>query len=109
MDPFWRASVLFLTTLVYLFIGAGIFSVLEGHYEEVTKSNVNKTVSDFLSKHKSVSMQELLEVLHEIRKSDDMGVSADDVIEGTYHNRWDVVNAFYFCVTTITTIGKYKS
>ncbi|XP_072027708.1 uncharacterized protein [Amphiura filiformis] len=105
MDPLWRALILFLTCIVYLFVGAGIFSVLEGHYEKVTKTDINQTIFDFLSKHKDVEVNELLTVVHKLHDAFHSGVNADEVVEGTYHNRWDVVNAFYFCVTTITTIG----
>ncbi len=109
MDPLWRAVLLFLTCITYLFVGAGIFSVIESHHEQVTKVNVNKTLYDFLSKHKDVEASELLQVVHELHDAFHSGVNADEVVENTYHDRWDVVNAFYFCVTTITTIGKFKT
>lgn len=105
MEPLWRSILLFIICLVYLFVGAGIFSLLESHEEQVIRVSVNNTINEFLTNHPEVSMSELKMVLEAINDAAYMGIDAEDVAEKSYHNQWDVVNAFYFCASVITTIG----
>ena len=106
MEPLWRSILLFIICLVYLFIGAGIFSLLEFNEEQVIRVSVNNTINEFLTNHPEVSMSELKMVLEAINDAAYMGIDAEDVAEKSYHNQWDVVNAFYFCASVITTIGE---
>ena len=124
MESKWRILVLFLACMCYLFVGAFVFSFIEGTEEETTRASLNTNIRTFLEDHPSVAFEDLRELLMSLKQAGDRGISPDQVlainsnasgppssewrrIEKPARKNWDVANAFFFSATVVTTIGMF--
>ena len=85
--------------MIYMLLGAAIFSALESENEKTLMAKYHAIFRKFEVENNvtSVAMQKLIAVHQEACL---LGVSPDDV------QKWDYAGAFYFVGTVITTIGK---
>lgn len=90
--------------LVYLFIGAGLFILLESSYQSQLDEQARTTLENSKNKMriKNVTEEELLELEKAIEEALDIGV----IGSRTFLKNWDFANSFFFCGNVITTIGK---
>ena len=87
--------------LVYMVIGAGVFSALELSNEMSLKRYYYSIFESFAKKH-NLSESALSVLLSSQKEACMLGVALDQ------HNKWDFAGSFYFTGTVITTIGKYN-
>ncbi|XP_018417657.1 PREDICTED: potassium channel subfamily K member 1-like [Nanorana parkeri] len=101
-------ALLFLLLLVsyvlYLVIGAFIFSTLEQPYENQLREKVESLWDDFLQNHPCLSEEKLEDFLRKALLVKSFGVSVLRNISG-FEVRWDFVSSLFFAGTTLTTIG----
>ena len=120
MKRHWKVALLFTFCMIYLFLGAFLFSHIEGFHEEQTRAKLNNSIAIFIDQHPGVSYTDLIELLLSIKDAADQGIAPDlmlaqhnDSIQGMWVERpvarrnWDLPNAFFFSTTVITTIGMY--
>ncbi len=67
MKRYGRIILLFSASAVYLSIGAGIFTLIEGPHEMRTRQELNRTIEQFMKDNPSLSMADLAEFLREVR------------------------------------------
>ena len=85
--------------LLYMIIGAGVFSVLELENEARLKQHYYSIFDEF-AKRNNLSSTALSTLLSSQKDACMLGVNV-----GQY-NKWDFTGSFYFTGTVITTIGK---
>ena len=85
--------------LLYMIIGAGVFSALELGNEMKLKDHYYY-IFDSFSKKNNLSSTALSELLASQQEACLLGVALDS------YNKWDFAGSFYFTGTVITTIGK---
>ena len=95
-------QLLVLTTLLllYMIIGAGIFSALEQQNEEKLKTYYKDVFYTF-AKDNNLSSSAITHLLKSHREACLLGVGINQI------NKWDFTGSFYFTGTVITTIGKF--
>ncbi|KAM4690040.1 potassium channel subfamily K member 1-like [Rhinophrynus dorsalis] len=103
-----RRALLFLLLLLcyvlYLVLGAFIFSILEQPHEDSLRVEVESMWVDFLDDHPCLSEEMLGEFLRKTLLVKSFGVSVLRNISG-YEVKWDFVSSLFFTGTTLTTIG----
>ncbi|XP_028331299.1 potassium channel subfamily K member 1-like [Gouania willdenowi] len=89
--------------VLYLVIGAGIFSAIELPYESQLLREVRAARRDFLSNNTCVSDARLEELLARALDANSFGVS----VLGNHNNShgWDFVSSLFFTSTVLTTTG----
>ncbi|XP_041818256.1 potassium channel subfamily K member 1-like [Chelmon rostratus] len=88
--------------ILYLLIGAGIFSAIEQPYERELRQELEAARRDFLSNNTCVSDARLEELLARALEASNYGVSV--LGNDTSHN-WDFVSSLFFTSTVLTTTG----
>ena len=103
--------------VVYAFIGAAIFKLIEGTHENQQSKMVNKVAVDIIDNvwncslevkksekaFKLLMKQELIKYEHQLRESIAQGVTWDTEIKV-----WDFWGSFFYATTIVTTIGEWS-
>jgi len=95
-----RFLLLFVVMMIYLLLGAGVFSLLESSNELAEREAYFSAVRQFLGSYPSVNRSDLDSLLARHRNA---GIPDDARI------RWDFSGSFHFVSTIVTTIGEQKS
>ncbi|CAG5904621.1 unnamed protein product [Menidia menidia] len=95
-------AVLIVAYILYLIIGAGIFSAIELPYEEEFRRELKAARRDFLNNNTCVSDERLEELLARALQASNYGVS---VLENDTGQNWDFVSSLFFTSTVLTTTG----
>ncbi|XP_018554746.1 potassium channel subfamily K member 1 [Lates calcarifer] len=88
--------------ILYLIIGAGIFSAIELPYEDELRRELRAAREDFLSNNTCVSDARLEELLARALEASNYGVS---VLGNDTQRNWDFVSSLFFTSTVLTTTG----
>ncbi|XP_069805759.1 potassium channel subfamily K member 1-like [Dendropsophus ebraccatus] len=96
--------LLLLSYVLYLVIGAYVFSTLEQPFEDQLREEVEDLWSDFLKTHPCLSEEHLDDFLRKAFLVKSFGVSVLRNISG-FEVKWDFVSSLFFTGTTLTTIG----
>lgn len=88
--------------ILYLLIGAGIFSAIELPYENELRRELEAARRDFLSENTCVDDARLEELLVRALEASNYGVS---VLGNTTRQNWDFVSSLFFSSTVLTTTG----
>ncbi|XP_072029179.1 potassium channel, subfamily K, member 16-like [Amphiura filiformis] len=119
MKRYWRIVLLFSASAVYLSVGAGIFTLIEGPHELQTRQRLTQTIRSFLEENPTLTTESLAKFLKEIMHASGEGVRLNldedeestnilGLTNSTIHlglTNWDWPNAFFFTTTVVTTIG----
>ena len=89
--------------MVYLLIGASIFSAIELPYEQELRQELLAARRDFLSNNTCVSDARLDELLARALQANNYGVS---VLRNDNSDNWDFVSSLFFSSTVLTTTGE---
>ncbi|XP_061563734.1 potassium channel subfamily K member 1-like [Cololabis saira] len=95
-------SLLIVAYVLYLVVGAGIFSAIELPYEQDLRAELEAARRDFLSNHTCVTDARLQELLARALQASNQGVS---VLGNHTRNNWDFVSSLFFTSTVLTTTG----
>ncbi|XP_075999656.1 potassium channel subfamily K member 1-like [Genypterus blacodes] len=95
-------ALLLVGYIVYLLIGAGIFSAIELPYEQELRRELKLAREEFLSNNTCVSDAHLEELLARTLEASNYGVS---VIGNNTSANWDFVSSLFFTSTVLTTTG----
>ncbi|XP_015231378.1 PREDICTED: potassium channel subfamily K member 1-like [Cyprinodon variegatus] len=95
-------ALLIISYILYLFIGAGIFSAIELPYEHELRQELKEARQDFLSNNTCVSDAHLEELLARALQASNYGVS---VLGNATNRNWDFVSSLFFTSTVLTTTG----
>ncbi|XP_069936003.1 potassium channel subfamily K member 6-like isoform X2 [Cherax quadricarinatus] len=87
----------------YLFVGALLFSRIEGPLEMANIKKIRNLRNDFLKSHSCVADSDLEELIVEIISANNRGVSAAKNV--TSEPNWSFGQSFFFSSTIVTTIG----
>jgi potassium channel subfamily K protein 1 len=90
--------------VLYLLLGAGIFSAIELPYEERLRQDLKQVRQEFLDQNECVSDARLEELLARAIEASNYGVSV--LGNQTEPNNWDFVSALFFTSTVLTTTGE---
>lgn len=96
--------LLLLSYVLYLLIGAIVFSTLEQPYEDQLREQVEDLWSEFLEDHPCLSEELLEDFLRKALLVKSFGVSVLRNVSG-FEVKWDFVSSLFFTGTTLTTIG----
>ncbi|XP_029984750.1 potassium channel subfamily K member 2b isoform X2 [Sphaeramia orbicularis] len=101
----WKTvSAIFFLVVLYLIIGATVFSALEQPHESSQKLAILAEKLDFLAMHACVNNSELEDLVKQVVSAVRAGVNPS----GNSSNQtslWDFSSSFFFAGTVITTIG----
>jgi len=92
--------------ILYLLIGAGIFSAIELPYEQELRRELREAQQDFLSNNPCVSEARLEELLARALEASNYGVS---VLGNDTNRNWDFVSSLFFTSTVLTTTGEPRA
>ncbi|XP_030610661.1 potassium channel subfamily K member 1-like [Archocentrus centrarchus] len=95
-------GLLIVAYVVYLLVGAGIFSVIEQPYEDALRQELRAARRDFLSNNTCVSDARLEELLARTLEANNYGVS---ILGNDTRRNWDFVSSLFFTSTVLTTTG----
>ncbi|XP_069016465.1 potassium channel subfamily K member 1-like [Embiotoca jacksoni] len=95
-------TLLIVVYILYLIIGAGIFSSIELPYEDELRQELRAARLDFLSNNTCVSDERLEELLARALRASNYGVS---VLGNDTDRNWDFVSSLFFTSTVLTTTG----
>ncbi|XP_029953731.1 potassium channel subfamily K member 1-like [Salarias fasciatus] len=95
-------GLLVVAYILYLVIGAGIFTAIELPYERELRQELRAAREDFLSENTCVSDARLEELLARALDASNYGVS---VLNNDTHRNWDFVSSLFFTSTVLTTTG----
>jgi len=92
-----------LTFLIYLFLGAQLFSSIERPAEQIIIDEMSKTRKDFLEKYPCVKENDFESFIVSLLEANKHGVDARTNF--TTVDNWSFAQSFFFAVTVVTTIG----
>ncbi|KAM3591826.1 uncharacterized protein V6R79_007981 [Siganus canaliculatus] len=95
-------ALLIVAYILYLIIGAGIFSAIELPYEHELRRELVEARQDFLNNNTCVSDARLEELLARALEASNYGVS---VLGNDSRLNWDFVSSLFFTSTVLTTTG----
>lgn len=103
MTPQWRLAALCIAYLLYLFLGATLFSAIEHPEERALLEKLEQERKDFLAKHAHAGVKgdDLNAYISSVVASSRRGV---DLADKNVPN-WSFGQSFLFSATVITTIG----
>ncbi|XP_011444650.1 potassium channel subfamily K member 16 [Magallana gigas] len=102
--PGWkRMVVLFVLVVVYLCVGAAIFSHIEGDPEIERRLQLEAFLKNFIGNHSCLDHEDLIGVLREVNQ--EFTFALNTLRNRTVYTQWDFTGAFSFVVTVVTTIG----
>ena len=96
-------ALLVVAYILYLIIGAGIFSAIELPYEQELRRELKEARREFLSNNTCVSEARLEELLARALEASNYGVS---VLGNESDRNWDFVSSLFFTSTVLTTTGE---
>uniref|UniRef100_A0A3Q4BL05 Potassium channel domain-containing protein n=1 Tax=Mola mola TaxID=94237 RepID=A0A3Q4BL05_MOLML len=101
----WKTvSAIFFLVVLYLIIGATVFSTLEQPHESSQKLAILAEKLDFLAMHACVNSSELEALVKQVVSAVRAGVNpSENAFNQT--SLWDISSSFFFAGTVITTIG----
>ncbi|XP_073992952.1 potassium channel subfamily K member 1-like isoform X2 [Rhodnius prolixus] len=88
---------------VYLLLGAAIFSSIEAPGETTRVQQLRRMRADFLNMHSCVQDGALEELIEEVVRASNRGVSAAQNVSG--EPNWSFGQSLFFSSTVVTTIG----
>ncbi|XP_020500370.2 potassium channel subfamily K member 1 [Labrus bergylta] len=88
--------------ILYLIVGAAIFSAIELPYEHELRRELVEARQDFLSSNPCVSDERLDELLARALEASNYGVS---VLGNSSNHNWDFISSLFFTSTVVTTTG----
>lgn len=97
--------LLVLAYILYLAVGAGIFSAIELPYEGELRRELKEARRDFLGNNTCVSDARLEELLARALEASNYGVS---VLDNETSRNWDFVSSLFFTSTVLTTTGELQ-
>lgn len=95
---------LLLGVMIYVGLGALVFSTLEEPQERTAYNNLLAAKEDILQNHSCVSEVEFKRLVKRVVSAVEAGLDASS-LSANFSTRWDIASAFFFCGTIITTIG----
>ncbi|XP_072293754.1 potassium channel subfamily K member 10 [Eucyclogobius newberryi] len=95
---------LLLGVMIYVGLGALVFSTLEQAQEKRAYHNLLATRQAILLNHSCVSELEFNRLVKKVVSAVEAGLDANS-LSANFSTRWDIASAFFFCGTIITTIG----
>lgn len=96
--------VIFIVTfLIYLFLGAQLFSSIERPAEQLIIDEMSKTRKEFLQKYSCVKETDFENFIVALLDANKHGVDARTNF--TTVDNWSFAQSFFFAVTVVTTIG----
>ncbi|KAK2820548.1 hypothetical protein Q5P01_023507 [Channa striata] len=95
-------ALLIIGYVVYLLVGAGLFSAIELPYERELRRELKALRLEFLSNNSCVSDERLEELLARALEANNYGVS---VLDNDTERNWDFVSSLFFTSTVLTTTG----
>lgn len=95
-------AALVLGYILYLIIGAGIFSAVELPYERELRQELKDARRDFLNDSPCVDEERLEKLLARVLKASNYGVT---VHGNNSEQNWDFVSSLFFTSTVLTTTG----
>lgn len=102
--PGWkRMVILFILVVVYLCVGAAIFSHIEGDPEIERRLQLEAFLKNFIGNHSCLDREDLIDVLREVNQ--EFTFALNTLRNRTVYTQWDFIGAFSFVVTVVTTIG----
>ncbi|KAM9294399.1 potassium channel subfamily K member 1-like [Gastrophryne carolinensis] len=96
--------LLLFTFILYLVLGAFVFSILEQPHEVQLRERVDDLWVDFLESHPCLSEEELDDFVRKALLVKSFGVSVLRNVS-LYDVKWDFISSLFFTGTTLTTIG----
>nr|XP_022334922.1 potassium channel subfamily K member 16-like [Crassostrea virginica] len=102
--PGWRRMVvLFVVVVVYLCVGAAVFSQIEGDPEIERRLQLEAFLRNFIGNHSCLHHEDLITVLCQVDQ--EFTFALNTLRNRTVYTQWDFIGAFSFVVTVVTTIG----
>lgn len=95
---------LLLGVMIYVGLGALVFSYLEEPQERRAYHSLLATRQAILQNHSCVSEVEFNRLVKRVVSAVEAGLDASS-LSANFSTRWDIASAFFFCGTIITTIG----
>lgn len=95
---------LLLGVMIYVGLGALVFSTLEEAQERTAYHNLLATKEAFLQNNSCVTEVEINRLVKRVVSAVEVGLDASSR-SANFSTRWDIASAFFFCGTIITTIG----
>ncbi|XP_071962412.1 potassium channel subfamily K member 1-like [Antedon mediterranea] len=89
--------------IIYLCIGATVFSTIEEPHEDNLKDDIRQLTQDFLDENSCVNLGSLESLIEEVIVANDYGISWK--LNGTKYTNWDFWSSLFFSTTLLTTIG----
>ncbi|XP_023310000.1 potassium channel subfamily K member 1 isoform X2 [Anoplophora glabripennis] len=99
----WRFLLFLSGYLLFLVLGASVFSAIEGPEELQKVQSLRNLRATFLNNHSCVSDQALEDLISEVVKASNRGVSA--IRNATGEPNWSFGQSLFFSSTVVTTIG----
>ncbi|EEZ97944.1 potassium channel subfamily K member 6 isoform X1 [Tribolium castaneum] len=96
-------SIYLIIYVMFLFSGAAVFSVLETPPERAARARLDGVVLKFRSENPTVTDQALEDLITEVVKASNRGVSASRNASG--EPNWSFGQSLFFSSTVVTTIG----
>ncbi|XP_075889621.1 potassium channel subfamily K member 1-like [Nelusetta ayraudi] len=100
--PSLHFALMLLGYVLYLLLGAAVFSAIELPYEHELRRELLGAKRDFLREHVCVSDERLEELLGRALMASNYGVS---VLRNDSRRNWDFVSSLFFSSTVLTTTG----
>ncbi|XP_018618092.2 potassium channel subfamily K member 1a [Scleropages formosus] len=102
----WRCFALLLVGyMLYLLVGAALFSAVEQPYEELLRQELRGLRLELLRDSACVSEERLDAFLSRVLEASDQGVSVLDAESARDPWNWDFTSALFFASTVLTTTG----
>ncbi|CAF1426241.1 unnamed protein product [Adineta steineri] len=95
--------LLTITFIIYLFVGAQLFSTIERPAEQIIINEMSQTRKDFLEKYPCVKENDFESFIVTLLDANKHGVDARTNF--TTVDNWSFAQSFFFAVTVVTTIG----
>lgn len=95
-------GLLVVAYILYLIVGAGIFSAIELPYEVALRQKLKADLRDFLRNNSCVSDARLEKLLARALEASNYGVS---ILGNDTKRSWDFVSSLFFTSTVLTTTG----
>ncbi|KPP66814.1 potassium channel subfamily K member 1-like [Scleropages formosus] len=103
----WRRFALLLVGyMLYLLVGAALFSAVEQPYEELLRQELRGLRLELLRDSACVSEERLDAFLSRVLEASDQGVSVLDAESARDPWNWDFTSALFFASTVLTTTDK---